>query len=105
MIDHDRLFKEIISSFFLEFLELFLPDVCSYIEPESIVFLDKEIFTDITAGERHEADLVIRARFKGQDSFFLIHVESQAHHQENLANECSATLRGSMRSTSCRSIR
>jgi hypothetical protein len=82
MIDHDRLFKEIISSFFLEFLELFLPDVCSYIEPESIVFLDKEIFTDITAGDRHEADLVVRARFKGKDSFFLIHVENQAQHQE-----------------------
>ena len=36
------------------------------------------MFTDVTAGERHEADLVVRGRFKGQDAFFLIHVEHQS---------------------------
>jgi hypothetical protein len=28
MVDHDRLFKELFSTFFLEFLELFFPEVC-----------------------------------------------------------------------------
>jgi len=81
MIDHDRLFKELLSTFFLEFVELFLPDVLSYLERDSLVFLDKELFTDVTSGERHEADLVVKAQFRGQASFFLIHVESQAQHQ------------------------
>ncbi|HYM00267.1 MAG TPA: flagellar assembly protein H, partial [Blastocatellia bacterium] len=42
MIDHDRLFKELISTFFIEFLDLFLPEVCSYIDAGSLEFLDKE---------------------------------------------------------------
>jgi hypothetical protein len=30
-IDHDRLFKELISTFFIEFIELFFPQVLEYI--------------------------------------------------------------------------
>jgi len=81
MIDHDRLFKELISTFFLEFVDLFLPQVGAYLERESILFLDKEVFTDVTSGERHEADLVIKARFQKRDSFFLIHLEHQARRE------------------------
>jgi len=81
MIDHDRLFKELISTFFLEFVDLFLPQVSAYLERESILFLDKEVFTDVTSGERHEADLVMKARFQGRDSFFLIHLEHQARRE------------------------
>lgn len=47
MIDHDRLFKELLSTFFTEFIELFLPDVADYIESDSILFLNQEIFTSI----------------------------------------------------------
>jgi Domain of unknown function (DUF4351)/Putative transposase, YhgA-like len=81
MIDHDRLFKELISTFFLEFLELFFPQVAAYIEPESLTFLDKEVFTDVTAGEQYEADLVAKLRFRGQETFFLVHVENQSYPQ------------------------
>ena len=70
MIDHDRLFKELLSTFFLEFIELFFPDVITYLEPDSVTFLDKEVFTDVTAGERYEADLLVQARFSG--SLFLL---------------------------------
>jgi hypothetical protein len=52
MIDRDRLFKELLSTFFSEFIELFLPDVAEYIERDSISFLNQEIFTNITSGER-----------------------------------------------------
>jgi Domain of unknown function (DUF4351) len=45
--------------------------------------MDKEIFTDVTAGEQYEADLVIKAQFRGQESFFLIHVEHQAQPQSD----------------------
>ncbi len=78
MIDHDRLFKELLTHFFVEFVELFLPELAAYLDRDSLVFLDKEVFTDVTAGEKHEADLVARAHFRGQESFFLIHLESQA---------------------------
>lgn len=81
MIDHDRLFKELLTTFFIEFLELFLPDVVIYLERNSLNFLDKEVFTDVTAGLQYEADLVVQVRFREQDSFFLIHLEHQAQNQ------------------------
>jgi len=81
MIDHDRLFKELLKSFFAEFIDLFLPEVAAYLDRTSFGFVDKEVFTDITAGERHEADLVVQAKFKGADSCFLIHTETQAQRQ------------------------
>ena len=80
-VDHDRLFKELLTTFFWEFIEAFLPKVAGYLDRDSIVFLDKEVFTDVVAGERHEVDLVVRGRFRGQDSFFLVHVEQQAQSQ------------------------
>ena len=85
MIDHDRLFKELLSTFFLEFIELFFPEVITYLEPNSLQPLDKEIFTDVTAGERYEADLIFKARFRNQDSFFLIHTEHQARTETNFS--------------------
>ena len=81
MIDHDRLFKELLSTFFIEFIELFFPDVMAYLEPDSVTFLDKEVFTDVTAGDRDEADLLVQAQFQGQSSYFLIHVENQSYNQ------------------------
>ncbi|HXJ60438.1 MAG TPA: hypothetical protein VNU68_27650, partial [Verrucomicrobiae bacterium] len=55
------------------FLELFVPELAAELDPATISFLDKELFTDVSSGERHEVDLLARARFRGQDSFFLIH--------------------------------
>ena len=78
-MDHDRLFKELLTTFFVEFVELFLPDVAMYMDLDHLEFLDKEVFTDIASGERHEVDLLVKARIRGQgDVFFLIHVENQS---------------------------
>ncbi len=85
MIDHDRLFKELISTFFLEFLDLFFPDMQAYLDPESITFLDKEVFTDVTVGDRYETDLLAQVQFQNQTSFFLVHIENQATTQANFA--------------------
>src|SRR3712207_3527496 len=84
-MDHDRLFKELLTTFFVEFLELLLPQVAAYLRRDSLEFLDKEVFTDVTAGERHEVDLLVKAKFREQDAFFLIHVENQASPQEQFA--------------------
>lgn len=81
-IDHDRLFKELLTTFFAEFIELFLPDVSAYLDRDNLEFLDKEVFTDVTSGEKHEVDIIARAMFRGQPTFFVVHVENQAKPQE-----------------------
>jgi hypothetical protein len=83
MMDHDRLFKELLTTFFLDFIELFFPDILVYLDPDSLTFIDKELFTDVTAGERYETDILVKARFKGQDAYFLIHVENQSKSQKD----------------------
>ncbi|MGC4044525.1 MAG: DUF4351 domain-containing protein [Armatimonas sp.] len=77
-IDHDRLFKELITTFFVQFVEAFLPEMALYLDTESIDFLDKEVFTDVTEGRKYESDIVVRARFRGEDVYFLILVENQS---------------------------
>ena len=37
-INHDRAFKELLTTFFIEFVAAFLPDVLPFIEPASIEF-------------------------------------------------------------------
>ena len=77
-MDHDRLFKELLTTFFVEFVDLFFSELAAYLDADSITFLDKEVFTDVTQGERHEADVVVQATFRDQPLCFLIHVETQA---------------------------
>jgi hypothetical protein len=43
VIDHDRLFKELIATFFVEFIQLFFSEIINYLEPNQITFLDKEV--------------------------------------------------------------
>ncbi|WP_341528206.1 DUF4351 domain-containing protein [Nostoc sp. UHCC 0302] len=81
MIDHDRLFKELLSNFFPEFIELFFPDVSAYWKPDSVEFLPQEMFTDVTEGERKIVDLIVRASFQSQDALFIIHLEHQSYSQ------------------------
>lgn len=81
MIDHDQLFKQLISTFFIEFLELFFPEVVAYMDTSSVEFLDKELFTDVIKGDEYEADLVVKTRFRETGAFFLIHNENQEEQQ------------------------
>ena len=77
-INHDQLFKELLTTFFVEFLELFFPSILEYLDTNTIKFIDKELFTDLTQGEKKIADIVALAKFQGQDYSFLIHIENQA---------------------------
>ncbi|WP_308189221.1 Rpn family recombination-promoting nuclease/putative transposase [Nostoc mirabile] len=85
MIDHDRLFKELLSTFFVEFLDLFLPQVTQEIDKNSIQFLPQEIFNDVTSGEKKEIDLLVQLRYQQQETYFLIHVENQSYTQTEFA--------------------
>ena len=81
-MDHDRNFKELLSAFFVEFLELFLPEIAAALDMGyGVVPLDKEVFTDVTLGEQHEVELVMKAKLRDTEAFFLVHVENQAKAQ------------------------
>ncbi len=65
-IDHDQLFKQLLTVFFLEFLELFTPGFFAAIDPQSIEFLPLEYLTDIKIGERKAMDVIIRVNLLGR---------------------------------------
>ena len=74
-MDHDRLFKELLTTFFFEFLELFFPSLATLVdrsqEPE---FLDKETYKQST----RRRDLVVRLRLLEGEAFFVVHLEHEA---------------------------
>jgi len=59
---HDQLFKDLLQAFFREFMELFFPDAAARLDFSSVVFLDKEVFTDVPEGAVREADVVARVQ-------------------------------------------
>jgi Domain of unknown function (DUF4351) len=77
-INHDQLFKELLTTFFVEFLELFFPSVLEYLDTDSIQFVDKELFTDLLQGEKKILDIVALAKFQQQNYSFLVHIENQS---------------------------
>lgn len=82
-MDHDRLFKQLLTTFFTEFMDAFFPEFSKHIDRGGVQFLDKEIFTDLASGERHEVDLLVKAKYQSQEVFFLIHVENQSTHERD----------------------
>jgi hypothetical protein len=84
-IDHDRLFKELISTFFIEFIDLFLPEVAIDIDRNSIQFLPETVLTDVTKGEKKIIDLLAKVKYQEQDTYFLIHVEAQSYTEKVFA--------------------
>jgi predicted transposase/invertase (TIGR01784 family) len=82
-MNHDELFKQLLSTFFIEFLELFLPHVADSIDRNSVTFLPQEYFADLSVGEKQVIDLLAEVRLAGEDAGFLIHVENQASTEAN----------------------
>ncbi len=81
-IDHDAIFKELLSTFFLDFLELFVPQVLEYAEPSEFSLEPtetvREVFSPISKGKKKVADVVARLSFRDQEACFLVHLESQS---------------------------
>jgi Domain of unknown function (DUF4351) len=63
-IDHDQLFKQLIGTFFLDFLDLFVPELADKIDRDNLEFLPQEYFTDIIEGDRRAMDLVVRINLR-----------------------------------------
>jgi hypothetical protein len=85
MIDHDRLFKELLSTFFLEFLDLFSPDIAATLDRASVRFLPQEYFADLTTGEDKIIDLLVEVRQAGETVGFLVHIEAQSSSEADFA--------------------
>jgi len=68
-MDHDQLFKELLHECFVDFLELFLPEVLQYLNVNSIEFVE-QAHSEITERSKTVVDLLARARFKGKPTFF-----------------------------------
>ena len=83
MIDHDGLAKRLLTAFLREFLELFLPDALPYTDLSNVTFLDKELPRANPKAKKRAADLVAQVRFRGQDAFFLFHIEPQGQAQDH----------------------
>src|SRR5947209_6255324 len=59
-MDHDQRFKELIRTFFADFLRLFFDEWAVRLDAEAVVWLDKEVFPDPPDGPRRILDLVAR---------------------------------------------
>jgi hypothetical protein len=69
-------------AFFREFLELFFPEVAARLDFARVVFLDKEVFTDVPEGSRRELDLVAQVYTQeGTPELILLHIEVQAQRE------------------------
>ncbi len=82
-IDYDRLFKELLSTFFEEFMLFFFPQVYEHVDFHHLSFLSEEVLTDVTTGEKHRVDLLVEAKLKGEDGLIIVHVEHQSYTQSS----------------------
>ncbi|MCK4259425.1 MAG: hypothetical protein KAX49_10630, partial [Halanaerobiales bacterium] len=76
--EHDALFKTLLEMFFVEFVELFFPEIFKVMDKSHIKFLRGEIITDFEKLKKHIVDIIVETKLKGEDGVILIHVESQA---------------------------
>ncbi len=82
---HDQLWKDVLWTFFREFLELFFPNVADHIDFDHLRLLAKELFTDIPQGLRREPDILVEASTKtGEVELLLIHIEVQAKRERDV---------------------
>lgn len=77
-IPHDELFKELLSTFLEEFVQLFLPEIAAQIEPGSLELQDKELYPWLKWERGRRADLLVKARIRGREAFLLILIEHES---------------------------
>ncbi|WP_245741990.1 Rpn family recombination-promoting nuclease/putative transposase [Anaerobacillus arseniciselenatis] len=81
--DHDRWFKELITTFFEEFIHAFFHDVYEHLDFTHVTFLQQEVFTDIIKGNKGTVDLLVETKLKGEDALIVVHIESQSSYEKD----------------------
>jgi len=87
-VDHDGLWKNIITELFKEFMEFFAPELYKQIDfTKEADFLQQELYEKILNKEgRKYADLIVKVRLKnGEEKHILVHIEVQAIGGEEFA--------------------
>ena len=79
-IDHDNLYKELITNFFKEFMEGFFPEVSEYIDYSYLDFLEQETY-DVKTEEKRRIDILAKTKVYGEEGYVLVHVEPQSQKQ------------------------
>jgi predicted transposase/invertase (TIGR01784 family) len=84
-VNHDALFKMLLKSpaILKGFFDAFLPQVAQFIDFTRLEFVDKERIT--ADGRKRTGDLLVKTRFRGKSTGFLIHLEHQAQPDSDLA--------------------
>lgn len=85
MVDRDRLFKDLLKTFFLEFVDLFFPKIAVAIDPKSIRLLTDEEYSK-PQGQASElqqeatpcSEILVQVRMRGQESCFWVHLENSS---------------------------
>lgn len=89
-IDHDQLFKQLLETFFAEFIHLFAPALAEYLDLTQLTFLPQQYFTDIIDGDRKAIDILVQVPAKPNEIndsqpiyTIVIHIEDQSTSRAN----------------------
>jgi hypothetical protein len=78
-VPYDQLLKDLLRTFFAEFLQRFFPESAAHLELGRITFLEQEAAIDLGQGRRRTLDLVAEVGTReGPPELVLVHVELQA---------------------------
>lgn len=78
-MSNDQLFKQILHTFFQEFLTLFFPNIAAKLDFSELRFPDKELFTDFPKGRQRRPDFLVQLQTKeGVRETILVHIEVQS---------------------------
>lgn len=80
---HDQLYKELINTFFKEFLSAFFPEVHEHLDFQSIKPISEEVYTDLIEGKTRRLDIVVETKLKNTDVVVIVHIEPQSFVQTN----------------------
>ncbi len=76
---HDEAFKKLLQTFFLDFLQLFFPDLYRMINPAHTRLLMQELLVDLIGEEKRVLDLLIETRLAESDAYLLLLIETQSY--------------------------
>ena len=80
---HDQMFKQLLSTFFEEFLEAFFLEAHEHINFKKIKPLSEEVYTNLLKGDSRRLDLVVETALEDKDVVIIVHIEPQSYKQSD----------------------
>ena len=71
-IPHDQLFKQLLRTFFAEFMEAFFPEIQEHIDFSVLKPLSEQMYTDLIDGKSQTVDILIETKLKNEDTIIII---------------------------------